>query len=130
MTSDLTAHAVVPRTDPLRTHAEMLAAEAQEKAYQRQLQLEELSSDLNSAEQRVRTWEKVHGLSLPRNPEHPSRGSGCAKKRCRAPCGAIRGSQALNVRAAVSCSVCLRPATTARGLRCGIDDAAWVDRRL
>jgi len=71
MTSDLTAHAVVPRTDPLRTHAEMLAAEAQEKAYQRQLQLEELSSDLNSAEQRVRTWEKVHGLSLPRNPEHP-----------------------------------------------------------
>ena len=71
MTSDLPARALVARTDPLRTHAELLAAEAQEKAYQRQVELEELKSDLNSAERRVRTWEKVHGLSLPRNPNHP-----------------------------------------------------------
>jgi hypothetical protein len=70
MTSDLPAP-LVPRTEPLRTHAEILAAEAQEKAHQRRLELEELRSDLNSAERRVRTWEKVHGLSLPRNPDHP-----------------------------------------------------------
>jgi hypothetical protein len=71
MTSELPAHPLVPRTEPLRTHADILAAEAQEKAHRRRLELEELSSDLNSAERRVRTWEKVHGLSLPRNPNHP-----------------------------------------------------------
>ena len=71
MTSDLPARALVARTDPLRTHAELLAEQAQEKAYQRQLELEELKSDLNSAERRVRTWEKVHGLLLPRSPSHP-----------------------------------------------------------
>jgi hypothetical protein len=71
MTSDLPAHPLVPRTEPLRTHAELLAAEAQEKAHQRRLELEELRSELNSAERRVRTWEKVHGLSLPRDPDHP-----------------------------------------------------------
>ena len=71
MTTDLTARPIVARTDPLRTHAELLAEQAQEKAYQRQLQLEELKSELNSAERRVRTWEKVHGLTLPRNPNHP-----------------------------------------------------------
>ena len=58
-------------TELLRTHAELLAAEAQAKAARRQLELEELSSTLNSAEQRVRAWEKVHGLSLPPNPDHP-----------------------------------------------------------
>jgi hypothetical protein len=71
MTSDWPAHTLVPRTEPLRTHAELLAAEAQQKAHQRQLELEELRSDLNSAERRVRTWEKLHGLSLPRDPDHP-----------------------------------------------------------
>jgi branched-subunit amino acid aminotransferase/4-amino-4-deoxychorismate lyase len=57
--------------EPLKTHAELLAAEAQAKADQRKLELEELRSDQNSAERRVRMWEKVHGLSLPRNPDHP-----------------------------------------------------------
>ncbi len=71
MRSDLPAQALAPRTEPLRTHAELLAAEAQERAHQRRVELEELRSELNSAERRVRTWEKVHGLSLPRDPDHP-----------------------------------------------------------
>ena len=59
------------RTEHVRSHAEMLAAQAQANAAKRQLEFEELRSDLNSPEQRVRVWEKVHGLSLPRDPEHP-----------------------------------------------------------
>jgi len=71
MTSDLSRPAPGSRTEPLRTHAELLAAEAQAKADQRRLELEELRSDQNSAERRVRIWEKVHGLLLPADPDHP-----------------------------------------------------------
>jgi len=54
-----------------RTHAEMLAAEAHARAAKRRLELEELRSDLISAEKRVRAWERVHGLTLPLDPNHP-----------------------------------------------------------
>jgi hypothetical protein len=54
----------------LRTHAEMLAAEAEVKAARRRVELEELCSDVMSPEQRIRAWEKVHGLALPRDPNH------------------------------------------------------------
>jgi hypothetical protein len=54
----------------IRTHSEMLAAEAEASAAKRRLELEELRSELNTPEQRIRAWERVHGLTLPRNPKH------------------------------------------------------------
>ena len=54
----------------LRAHAERLAAEACANAARRRVELEELCSNLMSPEQRIRAWEKVHGLSLPRDPNH------------------------------------------------------------
>ena len=48
----------------------MLAAEAEATAAVRRVELEALRSDLNTPEQRIRAWERVHGLSLPRDPNH------------------------------------------------------------
>ncbi len=59
-----------PRSELIRTHAEMLAAEAEAHAAKRRVELEELRSDLLSPEQRIRAWERVHGLTLPRDPNH------------------------------------------------------------
>lgn len=58
------------QSEILRAHAQMLAAEAGANAARRRVELEELSSDLMSPEQRIRAWEKVHGLRLPRDPNH------------------------------------------------------------
>jgi len=60
-----------PRSDPIRTHAEMLAVEADAKAARRVADLEELRSDQKSPEERIRAWERVHGLTLPLDPNHP-----------------------------------------------------------
>ena len=54
----------------IRTHSEMLAVEAEASAAQRRLEMEQLRSDLNTPEQRIRAWERVHGLTLPRDPNH------------------------------------------------------------
>lgn len=59
------------RTDPMRTHAEMLAVEAEARAAKRRIELEELRSDAKSPEERVRTWERLHALRMPRDPNHP-----------------------------------------------------------
>ena len=59
-----------PASELIRTHAEMLAAEAEAHAARRRVELEELRSDLMSPEQRIRAWERVHGLTLPRDPNH------------------------------------------------------------
>ena len=70
--SDLLHHPrTSSRSDPIRTHAEMLAVEADAKAARRLIDLEELRSDLKSPEERVRAWERVHGLTLPLDPNHP-----------------------------------------------------------
>jgi hypothetical protein len=58
------------RSELIRTHAEMLAAEAEANAAKRRIELEELRSDLMSPEQRIRAWERIHGLTLPRDPNH------------------------------------------------------------
>ncbi len=59
-----------PPSELIRTHAEMLAAKADAFAAQRRVELEELRSDLKTPEERVRAWERVHGLTLPRDPNH------------------------------------------------------------
>ena len=60
-----------PGSELIRTHAEILAADAKAKAAKRQVDLEELSSELRSPGERVRAWEQVHGLTLPLDPDHP-----------------------------------------------------------
>lgn len=50
-----------------RRRAEELAAQAAER---RQQQLEEQSSPLNSAAVRIQAWERLHQLTLPRDPRH------------------------------------------------------------
>ena len=50
---------------------ERLAQEQEERAEKRRLELAEQRSDLNPPEVRIRTWERIHGLRLPSDPEHP-----------------------------------------------------------
>ena len=54
----------------IRTHSEMLAAEAEFRAATRRLELDDLCSELKTPEERIRAWERLHGLTLPRNPNH------------------------------------------------------------
>ena len=57
--------------DLTRTGAERRALEEQERTEKRRLELAEQRSDLNPPEVRIRTWEKIHGLRLPSDPDHP-----------------------------------------------------------
>jgi hypothetical protein len=45
--------------------------EESERAELKRVDLEMQSSPSNSAEMRIRAWEKVHRLSMPSNPSHP-----------------------------------------------------------
>jgi hypothetical protein len=47
-----------------------IAHEQAEKAEHRQAELAELSSSRNAPGERIRLWEKMHGLPLPRSPNH------------------------------------------------------------
>jgi hypothetical protein len=55
----------------MKDHRARLALEEAERAERRRRELEEQRSDSNSANVRIRAWEKVHGLRLPSDPEHP-----------------------------------------------------------
>lgn len=55
----------------IRTHAERMAVEAEERLQQRRLALAEQSSAANPPDVRVRAWEKVHALRLPGDAGHP-----------------------------------------------------------
>jgi hypothetical protein len=57
--------------DLVKTGAERLAHEEHERAEKRRLELAEQRSDLNPPEVRIRTWERLHGLRLPSDPDHP-----------------------------------------------------------
>ena len=48
-----------------------LMREEHERAEKRRVELEDQRSSLNPPDQRIRTWEKVHGLRLPSDPNHP-----------------------------------------------------------
>lgn len=60
-----------PVTELIRTHAERMAHEAEERLQQRQLILAEQCSTENSPDVRIRAWEKAHALRLPSDPGHP-----------------------------------------------------------
>jgi hypothetical protein len=48
-----------------------LALEERERAELKRMDLETQCSPLNSADLRIRAWEKVHRLSIPSDPDHP-----------------------------------------------------------
>jgi len=60
-----------PTTELIRTHAERMALEAEERLQQRRLALAEQRSAANPPDVRVRAWEKVHALRLPGDARHP-----------------------------------------------------------
>jgi hypothetical protein len=55
----------------LTDHRERLLFDAEERVRERTRQYEELRSEFNSAQVRIRAWEKMHGLRLPTSPDHP-----------------------------------------------------------
>jgi hypothetical protein len=66
--------AAAPRSSAgeiIRDHRARIALEERERAERRRLELAEQQSDLSSPETRIRTWEKVHELRLPTDPDHP-----------------------------------------------------------
>jgi hypothetical protein len=69
------------RSEVNRTQAETPAADASTRADKRREELEALRSEVNSAEQRVRAWERVHELTLPLDPNHPILGVIASKTR-------------------------------------------------
>ena len=58
-------------TELVRTHAERMAHEAEERLQKRQLLLDEQCAIQNSPDVRIRAWERAHALCLPSDPEHP-----------------------------------------------------------
>jgi hypothetical protein len=68
-TNDAESHRKVNAV--VSTYAERIALEALERAHQKRADQAEQISDLNSPEVRIRAWEKLHGLRLPSDPEHP-----------------------------------------------------------
>jgi hypothetical protein len=60
-----------PTNELIRTHAERMALEAEERLRQRRLALAEQCSTANPPDVRVRAWEKVHALRLPGDARHP-----------------------------------------------------------
>jgi hypothetical protein len=47
-----------------------IAAEQLERVERNRATREEMRSDQSSATQKIRAWEKLHGLQLPRDPNH------------------------------------------------------------
>jgi hypothetical protein len=52
-------------------HRARIAVEDTARAEKRRMQLADQASDLHSAGERIRVWEKIHGLRLPSDPSHP-----------------------------------------------------------
>ena len=57
--------------DLITDHRARLANEQREARERRRLALAEQSSELNTPEQRIRAWEKLHELTMPRDEKHP-----------------------------------------------------------
>ena len=58
-------------TELVRTYAERIAHEAEERLQKHQLVLAEQCSKENSPDVRIRAWERAHALCLPSDPGHP-----------------------------------------------------------
>jgi hypothetical protein len=64
-------HAPVPFAgEPIADFRARLVRQQAEIAERRRLDLVEQASVLNTPEARIRIWERLHGISLPRDPAH------------------------------------------------------------
>jgi hypothetical protein len=59
-----------PTEDPMMDFRARLEHQQAEAAERRRVDLAEQSSRLKTAEERIRIWERIHEVTLPRNPEH------------------------------------------------------------
>ncbi|HEY3784118.1 MAG TPA: hypothetical protein VGL55_02430 [Steroidobacteraceae bacterium] len=57
--------------DLIKSRAERMAEEEREREQKRSQELAEQRSDLNPPGARIRAWERMHGLNMPSDPEHP-----------------------------------------------------------
>jgi hypothetical protein len=60
-----------PEAEALADHRERRKLELLEAAERREKDLLEQGSPTNTADTRIRIWERRHGLTLPRTPDHP-----------------------------------------------------------
>ena len=60
-----------PLGDAGKPYAEVMADERRVRDERRSQDLAELRSDLNSPQARIRLWEKLHQVQMPRHPGHP-----------------------------------------------------------
>jgi hypothetical protein len=60
-----------PESETVREHRARLAEEERKKAQQRELELFEEHSDVNSPEMRIQAWERRHQLQMPLDSSHP-----------------------------------------------------------
>jgi len=56
--------------DPMMDFRARLVHQQAEAAERRRMDLAEQSSRLKSAEERIRIWERIHEVTLPRDPAH------------------------------------------------------------
>ena len=56
--------------DPMMDFRARLVHQQAEAAERRRLDLAEQSSRLKTAEERIRIWERIHEVTLPRDPQH------------------------------------------------------------
>jgi hypothetical protein len=61
---------IQPSDDPTMDFRARLAHQQAENAERRRFDLAEQSSRLKTAEERIRIWERLHEVTLPRDPEH------------------------------------------------------------
>jgi hypothetical protein len=61
---------ITPSDDPTMDFRARLAHQQAENAERRKLDLAEQSSRLKTAEERIRIWERLHEVTLPRDPQH------------------------------------------------------------
>lgn len=59
------------RQEILTDYRTLLAVQEEARAQKRRLDLAEQCSEASPPEARIRTWEKLHGLRMPSDPEHP-----------------------------------------------------------
>jgi hypothetical protein len=70
-TSHATGHGMPPTgDDPMMDFRARLVHQQAEAAERRRLDLAEQSSRLKTAEERIRIWERIHEVTLPRNSAH------------------------------------------------------------
>jgi hypothetical protein len=69
--SQIPGRPVVPvGEDPMMDFRARLVHQQAEAAERRRMDLAEQSSRLKSAEERIRIWERIHEVTLPRDPAH------------------------------------------------------------